>query len=131
MHPSMHACRRQEIVFIGASMDRPAIEAQLDSALLTDAGARVRLCVCVGGCVRVCMRGVGVPGVFLVCTLGSKLRRLPPPAPPPPPTHTHAQSYRPEMQQYTDNYSSPDPPHPEAEELRSAKRPRAEAGAQA
>ncbi|PSC76572.1 cobalamin biosynthesis isoform A [Micractinium conductrix] len=29
--------RRQEIVFIGASMDRTAIEQQLDSALLTDA----------------------------------------------------------------------------------------------
>ncbi|KAL4424848.1 hypothetical protein ABPG77_011098 [Micractinium sp. CCAP 211/92] len=29
--------RRQEIVFIGASMDRAAIEKQLDSALLTDA----------------------------------------------------------------------------------------------
>ncbi|KAL4855709.1 COBW domain-containing protein [Chlorella vulgaris] len=28
--------RRQEIVFIGASMDRPAIELQLDSALLSD-----------------------------------------------------------------------------------------------
>jgi hypothetical protein len=30
--------RRQEIVFIGAGMDRAAIETQLDSALLTDAG---------------------------------------------------------------------------------------------
>jgi len=28
----------QEIVFIGASMDRAAIELQLDSAMLTDAG---------------------------------------------------------------------------------------------
>lgn len=32
---------KQEIVFIGAAMDREAIERQLDSALLTDAGAAV------------------------------------------------------------------------------------------
>ena len=31
------ACRRQEIVFIGAGMDEAAISKQLDQALLTDA----------------------------------------------------------------------------------------------
>ena len=37
---SPYGDRRQEIVFIGAGMDRGAIESQLDSALLSDAGAR-------------------------------------------------------------------------------------------
>ena len=36
--------RRQEIVFIGAGMDRGAIEEQLDSALLSEAGAVRCLC---------------------------------------------------------------------------------------
>ena len=52
--------RRQEIVFIGAGMDRGAIEGQLDSALLSEAGAaagRLRLCLCGA------RRGGGAPSV--------------------------------------------------------------------
>lgn len=62
--------RRQEIVFIGAAMDEEAIEKQLDTALLTDAGTRWEEGFLVGGEPRLWSRDGAFNGLSALVSAG-------------------------------------------------------------
>lgn len=109
----LHTALPQEIVFIGASMDRAAIERQLDSALLTDKGGngfrfygwKVGRAGGGGHCgVRAAQFGA------CVCVRGARSWRLPLPEALAPLFCTAGTA---EMEQYRTNYAKqPDPPRP-------------------